>query len=242
MQHLFDPAKIKGTRLIECPDGTVALSRSHFQAEKILDSQLIRLPNELRWIKPSLTKENLSDLTEVFSGKQVYLVGKGPTLDRIQAWWFEAHIPIIAVNDSIVKVESLGLDNPTFCMVQDAFLKGKARPKKATLIVSVRAAHQYADYPRRMLFTRHDLGVRSGSCITAVAAVRLLRMCGATGVRLVAFDGMFGNTDYAKCLGTDPRKWGPVQRFIGHGVKLEQAIAEAGFSYTHHSPLETRAL
>ena len=97
-------------------DGTFGIPRRNATIEGIIDKDFVRFPNEPRWYPAHPCGNKFECLRPIFSGKPCYIIGKGPSLDRLTADYFDRTSPILAVNESIHKIESFDLPNPIFMM------------------------------------------------------------------------------------------------------------------------------
>ena len=208
------PNAINGVRIRHMIDGSFTIARKNKAIEKQFDEEHIRVPNELRWLPYCTEGERLESIREHFVGKPCYIIGKGPSLDRLKASDFKVDVPIICINESIHKIESLGLGNTIFCMQQDMGLKATCRPKDAMLLVAHAARMHYAGLDNKIVFRAEEFGLKSS--LTVIIIMRMVQRFGATSLRLVAFDAINGCVDYADCVGTKPSQGGKPKRFLGH--------------------------
>ena len=208
---------ILGVRIRLLSDNTFCIPRRNSHVEEILDKNYTRVPNELRWYPKHLNDRKFTELKDVFNGNTTYIVGKGPSLDRLTASMFTVKdAAIICTNEAIHKVESLDLPNRTFMMQQDIWLKESCRPKKAGIILSYRVRTFYPDYPDRYIFFGPEVGAPI-ACLTASYAICLAKKLGSTNFKMVCFDACVNQTiGYAKCIGNDPSEHGKPDRFLKH--------------------------
>jgi hypothetical protein len=217
------PRVVGKSRIREAPDGTYWIPKRDPQAEKFLDKHCARLENQLRWFPIFGALDKINEHRSVFAEKRCYIVGKGPSLDRLSAADFTDDSPIIALNEAIHKVESLDLPNPTYCLQQDGKLRDRCQPERAWLFVSVKAVRFYTDRPRVLVFDGRQYGLALNS-LSVLAAMRITQSLGCTGYTLLCFDACVdGDTRYAKCIGMDSTWGGRPRRFLTHRGQIEQA-------------------
>jgi hypothetical protein len=141
-------------------------------------------------------------------GQTAWIIGKGPSL----AYLTKEDIgegPVIAINESIIKIESLDLSNPTYSMQKDGGRRRKyfpsdspecdcspncdgcqymTKPKKATLLVHNRESlFCFPDYSPRYVFDWRDLGMPRND-ISLVTAIRMGQFMGCTSFKFVCCD------------------------------------------------------
>jgi len=220
------PPEIRDMRPRVNDDGTFYLSRSTKEINQALSKDFIKLPNENRWYPKTVESIPLSDIKGYFNGKECYIVGKGPSLDRLQAKDFpNPSAPIICLNEAIYKVETLDIQNKLFVLQQDAWLKQTCLPKKATttLLLNYTCNNWYATGRDKFVFHHRDLGLNKRS-ISAVYAISLAKLCGSNQFKLLCFDAaMTQNTGYAKIIGYDPKTGGDPKRFLNHRLAISKA-------------------
>jgi len=209
------PDIVDGVRIRKTPDGAFALARKNKALEKRFDDEYIRVPHELSWLPYCIEGGLIEDLRSVFANKACYIIGKGPSLDHMVASDFKPDIPMICINESIHKIESLGLRNPIFCIQQDMSLKDTCRPKDAKLLVAYSARLHYADLDNKIVFHMEEFELKS--CLTVIVAMRMVQRFGATRMTLLGFDSCVDkDIGYAKCVGTKPTQGGDPKRFLDH--------------------------
>jgi len=200
-------------------NGTFFLTHTTPNINKLLEENFIKLPNERRWYPRSKGTLTLKDIKHHFEGKDCYIVGKGPSLDNLSIEDFASNdLPIICVNESIRKVESLDLPNKLFMIQQDAWLTNTCKPSKTgtTLLLGTACQHWYADVTEKYCFHNLDIGLNKQQ-ITAIYAIKIAQHCGATGLKLLCFDAaMSQNTGYAQIVGYSPLAGGDPKRFLNH--------------------------
>ncbi len=213
------PDQINGIRLRKQVDGSFTISRNNRELEAKFDAKYIRVTNELRWLPYCVEGGRLSDLADTFKHKPCYIIGKGPSLDGLTANHFQEDVPIVCINESIHKIEELGLSNPTFCMQQDMSLKATCKPKHAKLLVAYGARNHYADFSNKIVFHMEEFGVISD--LTAIVAMKMVQKFGCSRLWMYGFDSCTSNsTQYADCIGHPSTMGGDVKRFLLHKDKI----------------------
>jgi hypothetical protein len=213
--------EVGGIKIRRSQDGTFFLPRHNAEAIKYLDSVAIRI-GALKW-KPRLVAENfIEDLKPYFKDQITYIVGKGPSLDHLDASYF-AEGPIIALNEAIHKVEPLDIPNQKFGLQQDASLTNSCRPKTSPIFISNKAANFYADYPHAYVFVSKVLGINVNA-LSVLAAIKIANMLGSNKFKLVCFDACVNHdTSYAKCIGHTSKMGGEPKRFLTHKASIVAA-------------------
>ena len=233
-----NPVNIAGFKARMCPDGSFFIPRARGPLVKMLDEQYVRLPNELRWMPRSFTSDSVDSLKSVFDGKQCYIVGKGPSLDKLTASDF-GDDPIIAINEAIHKVESLELDNHIYVIQQDAALRNTCLPKNGSILVSVQARHWYAEQDDKIIYNAPELGLNYSS-LSASCAIKLAIAGGCTDIHMLCFDACLeGILGYAECIGYDPSEGGDPARFNKHREELEKVAEDHNLIWFKVNPSES---
>ncbi len=159
----------------------------------------------------------LSDLKNIHPNQRAFIVGKGPSLDTIEKISDQLSTGVIfALNESIHKIESLGLSCPQYCVQQDSELKSDCvpyHPQTVHLMNSwqdvmgdKRKRHvQKSDWsPDAVLYRPHDF--KESECsLSAIMALKLAAFMGIDKVTFCCFDAMINNWNgpvtYANCVG-----------------------------------------
>ena len=219
--NIPDEAMKRGPRIAD--DGTFYIPRCPDSVAKLLEKDFCKFANENRWHIRSHGSIPIDDLKRYFQGKPCYIVGKGPSLDRLTPTDFPLKdSPIICINESIHKVESLPIENKLFILQQDTWLKSTCKPAKDTtiMVLNYSCQHWYADIRDKVCFHFAELGLRKRhlSCIYAIA---LAKLCGATAFKLLAFDASLNkDTGYARAIGYEPEQGGSRDRFLTHRLTI----------------------
>ncbi len=124
-------------------------------------------------------------------GETAWIVGKGPSLVNLKKEDFGPG-PVIAISESIIPVEKLGLENKIYSLQKDYDPPEHAPiapPVSATLLVHEReVAGRHKDYKPRYVFDNvldFNAAWNTPSSITAVMIAELL---GCSQIRFISFD------------------------------------------------------
>jgi len=220
----------------------MALPRRHKQAEAYMGQRFIPTHRRLQWFINHQHSSTSISLAELFHGaKAAYVVGKGPSLDRLTAETFKEDWPIVCINQAGTIVEKLGLPNPLYVVQQDFKGERTSYIKNGTMILSTNASHHYRDIDNKYIYVPSDLRKTEAS-LTTNCALELLAQAGVRKVAFVAFDGMNGTGGYATKLERPATFGGSPNRFIRHGQMIQAFIKSLGLDYTIiPTPHETQA-
>jgi hypothetical protein len=205
MKEVDVPNAYGKVRIRKYNDGTYGILRKDKETEAFLDSILCRVPGQLFWYPAIEPGEDFRNLRSVFEGKQVYMIGKGPSLDRLTKPDFDdPKAPIICINESIHQVEKLNLPNPTFVLLQDARLKATCLPIKATVIIPPELTYWYSQSHHIILVSEFFNKFKDRG-VTAVIGTRICNYFGALKIVCLAFDACIdGNCRYAESIPYKP--------------------------------------
>jgi len=222
------PTKIGKVRIRQDVDGTYYIIRRNKEAEDFLDQCCIRLPGERRWYPSIEAKKDVGSLQHLFENQMVYIIGKGPSLDYIQAGHFkDQKAPIVCLNESIHTIEQLQLPNPIMCLQQDAQLRDTCRPRSGCpMLTSIKAANFYADYPKIYVYDprRYHLALNA---LSVSAAIKIAISLEARAFTLVSFDACVNKKlEYAKVIGYSPTWGGELKRFLTHRAKIKDRLGD----------------
>jgi hypothetical protein len=228
---------IKGEMMIEVPanlkvnvryakDGTFWMPRNNREAEKYFDKNYIRYPGELRWWPITIDDNAVNKFKNCAAGKVGYLVGKGPSLDKLTADDFQTDGPIIGLNEAFKIVEELDCSNPKFGTQQDTWMGPTMAPKsEGTLFVSPRAWKIYEQKQDNIVQINPVMFARSMTPPSHAIGIGLLKMMNVTKIVFLCFDACVnGITEYAKCVGYDPKNMGDPKRFLNHKNDIERYL------------------
>ncbi len=200
-------------------DGSLWLSRGHKKTENYLDKMYCRVGNELRWM-PKIADTRMPKLEDKYPDKIIYIVGKGPSLDNLTKEMIPEDAIVMALNESIHKVESLNLPNITYVVQQDVGLKETCLPKKAALLLSFRCRGFYSEYPNRYLYHAVNFQLNY-SALSVLVGIQISKYMGINKFVFCCFDAcVTKDTGYAKAIGYEPTRGGDPKRFIGHRNRI----------------------
>lgn len=208
-------------------DGSYWLVRHDATKEKWLDENMIRFANELRWASPLVTDSQLSSLSTLITGKTVAIVGKGPSLDYLAAIDADA---VIAINQSIKKVDAIDHGLPVIMMQQDTGPKDTCRPKDGTVLVREQVGQWYSDEENLVLYGPSDFGCTDAS-LTAIVAIQICKRLCADNIVMYCFDSIAGILGYAECCGVKPEDGGDPERFNLHSHKIKATLEGVEHSF-----------
>ena len=177
-----------------------------------------------RWLDKSI-KSVTSQFQAKFPGETAYIVGKGPSLDRLTAQHFDTTGPVFCINEAIHAVEKLDIKNPVFGVQQDVGLKNTCAPARGIIFVSHSVQAWYANFDRKIVYVPHELGLKDYS-LTAQIAVELCKRFAVAKIVMLCFDSFQGNTEYAKAVGYAPTRGGNPTRFLQHAKMLQQQLGK----------------
>lgn len=209
------------------PDGTIWLPKPDAKKEAELDKTHDRIPGELKWVLRS-EDQGLEKFKNIHQDVEIaYIVGKGPSLDKLTGLYFNPKLPIFAINEAIHKLERLGLHltNPLYCVQQDWNLRKTCQPKYGKHFLS-RSAYVAAANPNSHAYNPKLLGA-TGNSLSADIAMRIAAKMGVKMCMFYGFDASINkNTSYAKEIGYLPDIAGDPKRFLGHRKILERSAKE----------------
>lgn len=205
-------------------DGGYILFREN-QAKRMEFNKNMKFVGDNKWLPKNIGRP-LSFFKNLFKDSPCYVVGKGPSLDKIRSTDFKSDVPIFCLNHSINVIEAIfNYCRPNlFCVQQDASVGEECIPKTGTHLLSVNAQGWN---PTATLYDSADFGEHT-SIISVVAAVKLAKYMGCNHFTLLAFDAMKNkNTDYAKCIGRKPVK---PQQFLKHKELVVKALGDSPYA------------
>jgi SAM-dependent methyltransferase len=224
------PERIYGQRLRRNSDGSVWLARAHPKAEKYMDKHYVRVPGYLRWHYPIADPQSIKQLKDLYKGKKCYIIGKGPSLDKLGTVDIEKGCPVIALNEAVHKAEECDVKD-LYVMQQDTGIN--CRPKYATPLLHFYLRHLYPEIRERYIFNDTDFGLKKHG-LTVIAAIAAAQYMGCTELSLIAFDACITKqTSYAKCIGHQPVRTssGGQERFLTHRSRIEAQARDTPISW-----------
>jgi len=140
----------------------------------------------------------IMELKGVHVGQTAYIVGSGPSLQYLEADNFGDGI-VVALNDTILKVEQLGIPNKTYSMQKDGCLVCRrkcppcwtVKPQKATLLVHKQeSAWRLQEYAPRYVFSNKEDFNIPWFTFSSVVAIHIVALMGCNRIVLVSHDAM----------------------------------------------------
>lgn len=216
------PQTIGGMRPRVHADGSFSLPRCNQKIETILEQDYIKLKNENRWFPKKEYETIRGAIGHMFQDQIVTIVGKGPSLDYLHFGHLGDGGPVLAINESIHKVEEICLEkfDNIFMIQQDDALQDTCRPEWAGMIVSRRAAKAYLGSSKLHVYYPEVYNL-SQTSLSVQCAIAISKSLGAAGFRLVCFDSATtGELGYAKTIGHQPN--GSPDRYKSHRLAIQQ--------------------
>jgi hypothetical protein len=218
-----------GYRYPDMPHGNISrVADGTYRCRRHVDSDIaylnafaVKRPRELVWEPvqaPHVNHNVIFDLVQ----NECYIVGKGPSLDKVTAETFTTNSPVICVNDSIHKIESLDIPNHIMLIQHDHSLRDTCIPTKGGYaLIFEQLVHWFAAYPKNLVYTHQMYGM-IGS-FTALSAIQIMRHYGVDTFKFIGFDAVTDrNYDYAESVGPNTKN---KERFADHRAKMIAATA-----------------
>jgi len=220
------PPELKRVR--RDPFGNLFLLRRNDKLERLLNQHCIKI-DTLTW---SIKHKNIADINkykDIYKGKDCYIVGKGPSLDKLNMFTFDNDSPIICINEAGKIVEEIiGLKNPIYCIQQDAGLKDTCKIK-GTMLVSYLCQ---AWYDKAIAYNPAQFGYGTRHPLSIEMAISFAKLWGCKKIKFHACDALVnGNTKYAKKVGYESTKGGNPSRFITHKKYIDKSLEGIDFIY-----------
>ena len=219
------PDTVLGVRIRKSEDCSIYIPRQNKAVEKILDRDFQRIPNQLKWFPIVADGKNIDDLKDKYKGCDGYIIGKGSSLDNISKDIFtNPNAVVIAINESIYKIESLDLPNDIFGLQCDPLLRNTCKPDKSPLLISHHIQYFYPKMIDKYVFSYAEHIIHAQS-LSAQICLSLMKMMGVRHVTMVAFDACVdGDVTYADCIGHPPE--GDAERFRSHCNRIRNTVRE----------------
>lgn len=186
----------------------------------------------------------MNRLKNIHNQRTCYIIGKGASLDRIASSCIltrikaEGSCPVIALNETITKIEKLELDNPVYSLQQDGLEQCMRLPKKATLLLSHNRSDRYfTDYPHRFIYDQVKDFHMPDKLFTACTAMEFAKLMGCSEIVFIAFDAVTdSDKGYPTCLGELYRNsMNDGDRFKRFGEQLKLKVGEMGIPASFYS-------
>jgi hypothetical protein len=172
----------------------------------------------------------ISELSGLYTGLPLWVVGRGPSLGNLRAEHFEDG-PVIAINQAIEVVEALGLDNPVYAMQKDCYF---FNPKSAPLLVHEQESlkndrEKIERYKDVYVFDNRKNFEYSWNAPSVVSCVGIAKLMGCSKIIYLCCDSVTdGVLEAYGAPATDPRG------YIQHGPLAKATARNA------HIPAEWR--
>lgn len=138
-----------------------------------------------------------------------YLIGKGKSLDRLDASWFDDESPIWAINQSSTVIAEMFPNREIHCIQNDNWIN--YTPPQEVIWHCTPSVDAHGRSVQR--YIPETLTGKWGSP-TCVNALHLMRAAGITEIIMVGFDSFFDRSrDYAACLNVESDKVAPFEAY-----------------------------
>ena len=182
-------------------------------------------------------REFIARIHDKYPGRTACIVGKGPSLDKIdQIKDRMSECVVFCINESIHKVEALGLDPsvPLHVVQQDTRLHNTCVPKLPTTVHFLNRLIQRTRYirghppgwsPAAVMYHPHDLKV-GATTLTAIIAIRIAKRMGISKFILIGFDSWRegGSLEYAGCVGHSSGVLRQPERFLQQAGSIKREL------------------
>ena len=112
----------------------------------------------------------------VYKNCDGYIIGKGSSLDNVSKDIFTSpDAIIIAINESIYKIEGLDLSNDIFGLQCDALLRNTCKPNKSPLLISHHIQYFYPKMAKKYVFSYAEHIIHAQS-LSAQICLSLMKM------------------------------------------------------------------
>ena len=180
------------------------------------------IPITGHYVPPSLERSgsvSIAPLKNRHPGQTCYIVGKGPSLERLRAHHFGPG-PVLVINETIRLIQTMGLPNQVYSMQKDGCMTadphnqprpcstcqahGWKRPPVTDPYpgIAVLFSQHFSSWclhgrPNRFVFTDAELGYAGyPGTMSTLEAIHLALHLGAAHVVMMCFDSLVtGNTD-----------------------------------------------
>lgn len=221
--NVLEPTNIPNMRKLG--NGSFMIPRKNQIIEKRLDAEYARVPNERRWYQKY--RGECIQFTE-----DVYIIGKGPSLDNLSASDFLPDRDILCINDSVHKVKSLGVSNNIFVFHQDPQLVDKCKAENVTYVLHPHLRSLYKGIDCHFI---EPMSVGAINRVTTGAfAVCVAKFFGVKGFIMMCFDACVNKElGYADCIGYTPDQYGndDDNRFLKHRAYIDKALGMVPVSW-----------
>ncbi len=216
------PKSIDKVRIRIGVDGLFWIHQKNKKAEAWLDKHLERIGTECRWRKKIVSLNTFSSLKGTYQDQDCYIIGKGPSLDKLKRTDFVSNGPVIAINDSIRIIEGFKLANPIFAIQLDDRLKDSCLPRMGQMLAMMTCAEWYADHLNTYFFDWKDVNLKPGMP-SLVPAVAVGKHMGCSSFKMMCFDAaVTKELGYAECIPEKPI--GNQKMWFDHRRQVEESF------------------
>jgi len=179
------------------PDGLIWLPRPRPEVIIYLNKYYDKVGHN-QWRQKIHGPNSCQHLKFIFSGSNCYIVGKGQSLEFLNAsHLIDTNAPIICINESIDYIEKLNLPPGMvkFFIQQD--MKPECHPDSKTItLLHQDIVERYKEQINRYIFTNNSFGFQKKE-LTVLVAIVLAKYMGCSSIILFCFDYLTdGNSDY----------------------------------------------
>lgn len=165
----------------------------------------------------------LESIKDSYIGMRAFIIGKGPSLDTVEKIRADLDTGIVmCLNESIHKIESLGLKASTFVVQQDSNLEFDCVPKNAWTTHFMSSWQHFPEdrkgnwiakkqhvaespYNKNAVLYRPGFFKETECSLSAVIALKIANFMGIQHVTICCFDALknnySGTNTYAECVG-----------------------------------------
>lgn len=190
----------------------------------------------------------LEEFKDLYLGKRAIIIGKGPSLDKAGAVRGKLDGSVVlCINESIHKIEAIGVAANLFVVQQDSHLQYLCIPTLPTTVHfmncrqkmpkdscpgwwKLRPVEMSPWNPRAVLYEAGQWSCDS-STLTAIIGVQLARHMGCSALAFFGFDSWLpgGSAEYASGMGSKNEDGGPLQRHAASQATILAAAKKCGY-------------
>ena len=164
------------------------------QEDWLVEHAFIREPFRLGFCPLHLQQTN--ELKDKYQGQIGYIIGKGPSLDRLSFFDFSFDTaPVIGVNEAYLKAKELHIPNPIYfaqCDLPCAIYVVEPDP----ILCMHNTGHFYFNYSNVFVID-WDISI---SNLTSILAVQMMKYFGVKHIYLKCFDALKGIDGYSNWM------------------------------------------
>jgi hypothetical protein len=132
------------------------------------------------------------DFKNKYQGMACYIVGKGPSLDKINIDLFLPSLPILCLNEAIIIVRNLRLPNPIFSFQVD-YQPVNYNLDTDIVIAHINAAESHKEHPNLHIIETQKWPLT----LSPIKAIHFAHYCGCNRLLLLGMDALRGINGYA---------------------------------------------